>query len=192
MFHVNQKRRGLLADAELGEDRAKHLLDIDAAGEPAEMVRGDPQFLRLELGSGRAIAVTRERGLRRFELNPVAGACQDRSPSPLPRTDRRLLGQHVNELLDALAGLGRNPQRVVARSLAGREIDLVQDRDRYLTTLARTLRCNSSWRVPLRRGRIDDPENEVRVPCPRQGAPDAFGLDLALGLAQARRAEHPV
>src|SRR5262245_23925695 len=108
MFHVNQKRGGLLADAELGEDRAEHFLDIDPARQPAEMMCRDPQLLAPQFGNESAIAVALERGERGFKLDPVAGASQHRSPRPLPRTERGFLREHINELLDALARLGRN------------------------------------------------------------------------------------
>src|SRR5262245_6329098 len=149
MFHVNQKREGLLADAELGEDRAEHLLDIDPAHEPAEMVRGDPQLLGLELGRKSAIAVTLERGERGFKFHPVPRACQDRSPRPLPGPERGFLRERVNEQLDALACLCRNAQSVAVGTLARREIDLVQDRSDYGTALARLPRCDPSRRLPL-------------------------------------------
>src|SRR5262245_47655085 len=126
MFHVNQKRGGLLADAELGEDRAEQLLDIDPARDPAEMMRSAPPLLGLELGSESAIAVALERRKRRLKFDPVARACQDRSPRPRACAKRRFLCQHVNELLDALARLGRNAQ-IVASPLAWPEVDLVQD-----------------------------------------------------------------
>ena len=60
LFHVNQfgalrdaglgQRLGpalrvLLADAELGEDGAKHLFHVDQASEAAQMAAGDAQFL---------------------------------------------------------------------------------------------------------------------------------------------------
>ncbi len=62
MFHVNHDprrpafgvptvsgvSRESLADTELGEDGAKHLLDVDAAGEATEMVGRDPELLSLE------------------------------------------------------------------------------------------------------------------------------------------------
>ena len=39
-FHVNQWAAGLFADAELGEDRAQHLLDADMARQAAQMMGG--------------------------------------------------------------------------------------------------------------------------------------------------------
>ena len=49
MFHVNQFKARLLADAELGEDGAQNLLDVDRAGEAAQVAGGDAELLGLEL-----------------------------------------------------------------------------------------------------------------------------------------------
>ena len=46
-FHV--KQRGLLADAEAGEDLAQHVLDIDTAGDAAQGAGGEAQVLGAEL-----------------------------------------------------------------------------------------------------------------------------------------------
>ena len=84
MFHVNQFERSVhgevpsLADAELGEDGAEHLLDVDAPGEPAEMAGGDAKLLGLDFRPS-PLPAEALKGLRGgLELGAVAGAGDDR------------------------------------------------------------------------------------------------------------------
>ena len=64
----------LLTDAELGEDGAQHLLDVDAPGEAAEMAGGDAKLLGLKLGAERWIAEAAQGISRAFELDAMPGA----------------------------------------------------------------------------------------------------------------------
>ena len=70
-------RDRLLADAELGEDGAQHLLDIDPAGQAAEMAGSDAKLLGLELGAERGIAeaLQAEKEERRVESVTTGGDC---------------------------------------------------------------------------------------------------------------------
>ena len=61
MFHVNHTAilahvsRESLADAELGEDRAEHFLDVDGPGNPPERISRPPQLLGPEFKAAAAI-----------------------------------------------------------------------------------------------------------------------------------------
>ena len=95
-----------LADAELGEDGAEHLLDVDAPGEPAEMAGGDAELLGLDFRPSPLPAEALKSLRRSLELGAVAGAgddCRLADGKPL----LGVLRQKIDELRHPLAGLGR-------------------------------------------------------------------------------------
>ena len=81
-FHVKQRREPpLLPDAELREDLAKHILDIEPAREPPERVGGFSQMLGGDLGvfaragAGKELIECASRAL---DLLPMPGARDER------------------------------------------------------------------------------------------------------------------
>src|SRR5262245_30906459 len=100
--------RESLADAEGGEDGAEHLLDVDPAGQLAEMMGGDSELLGLEFGAELGIGVAPKSGFRGLQFDPVAGASRERPPCPGPGGERGRLGQNLDQAVDPLPGFGGN------------------------------------------------------------------------------------
>jgi hypothetical protein len=115
MFHVNQYwlwarvaavTVDSLADTELGEDGAEHLLDVDLASQTAKMAGGQAKLLGLDFRPSPLLAEPRKRGGGGFELGAMAGAGDGRWLSyrkPL----LGVLGENLNEFGHARAGFCR-------------------------------------------------------------------------------------
>ena len=190
LFHVNQvERPALFADAELGEDGAEHLLDIDPAGEPAEMAGGDAKLLGLELGARARDRRSAQARLARPRARPGGGSGSGAARLRPDSAARAAFSASVSTSRPIPSPVLAETSRpsLPAPALGARSILFNTVISAPLADVCAISACDKlRRRVPLRRGGIDQPQHEIGVPCPRQCPPDPLGLDLAFGLAQAR------
>jgi hypothetical protein len=118
-FHVKQRKEPpLLPDAELREDLAKHIIDIEPAREAAERVGGFSQMLGGDLrvlagaGAGKELI---ERASRALDLLPMPGACDERGLSAAEAFFRKT-DELCFERIKPFACLGRDQETFFRRA----------------------------------------------------------------------------
>src|SRR5262249_45835661 len=94
-----------LADAELREDGAKHLLDVDPAGQPRKMAGREAKLLGLNFRPSALLAKPGQRLGRRLELGTMART-RDNSGLAGGKPLLGAIGQNLNKFGHASAGLG--------------------------------------------------------------------------------------
>jgi len=78
-FHVKHSELALFSDAKAAEDPIQNLLGIDAAGEPAQRIRCQPEILGPELDlPGASFEECRQRLAAVLEISAMPFLCQSR------------------------------------------------------------------------------------------------------------------